>query len=192
MSQPARRSSMRPNRQPRTRTTPAIPTGPIAGRARPFQQTIGVSNMNDTLSRIKAEAARVQAARAQGRDAALAMAQRRQAAAAALFAAFADVQDQFVRVEVLQQIWPADYQQRNDRARGLVVALLGPEQHPCGLRLRVPGGFRSFEVQETWDGQLRYISAREGPAGRTQATHFDHPQPWLEVFYRTMAMLLEL
>ncbi|WP_295385403.1 hypothetical protein [uncultured Thiodictyon sp.] len=148
--------------------------------------------MNDTLSRIKAEAQRRQAAAARGKDSAQELAQRRQAAAAPLFKAFADVEGSFVRIDVLKEIWPDDYLRRPDRARGLVAGVLGGERYPCGLTLHIPGGQASYAVELTWDGKILYVSSRQTRTAQPQSWQFDRPEPWLDAFYHTMATLLEL
>lgn len=148
--------------------------------------------MNDTLSKIKAKAEGARASVAEEKDSSLVMAQSRHEAALPLLKAFADIQDNFVKIEVLKRIWPTDYDRRPDRARGLVIAVLGGETYPCGLMFHSPGGVRSFEVRETWDGRLTYISSRETAGARPLFWQFDTPEPWLDGFYQTMATMLEL
>jgi hypothetical protein len=148
--------------------------------------------MNDTLSRIKAEAARRQAATATGKSSAQELAQRRHEAAAPLFKAFADVENSFVRIDALKEIWPDDYLRRPDRARGLIAGVLGGDRHPCGLALHIPGGQASYVVELTWDGQIVYVSSRQTKTAQPQSWKFEKPEPWLEGFYLTMATLLEL
>ena len=148
--------------------------------------------MKDTLDKIKAHAERVKSFRDGLKEGDHQAAARRHEAARPLLQAFADVQDQFVRVEILKGIWPQDYQRRNDRARGLVAGLIGPEAYPHGLRLFIPGGFRTFDVQEGWDGTLTYVSARETYGMRPHLAHFSEAEPWMDVFYETMATLLEV
>lgn len=147
--------------------------------------------MNDTLNRIKAEAERRRISDAMGRSSALELAQRRNEAALPLLKAFADVQDTFVRIDVLKRIWPDDYQRRPDRARGLIIGVLGG-RYPCGPSLHIPGGQASYEVEATWDGKIIYVSSREANASRPQCWKFDTPAPWLDDFYLTMGMLLEI
>ncbi|WP_147431155.1 hypothetical protein [Thiocapsa rosea] len=148
--------------------------------------------MNDTLSKIKAQAERARSSQEEGKETSLEKAQRRHAAALPLLQAFADVQDNFVKIDVLKRIWPGDYDRRPDRVHGLVAAVLGGEAHPCGLMLHVPGGLCSFEVRETWDGKIIYTSSRETTGARHLLWQFDQPEPWLDGFYRTMAGLLEV
>ncbi len=148
--------------------------------------------MNETLSKIKAKAEGARASVAEEKDASLEMAQRRHQAALPLLRAFADIQDNFVKIEALKRIWPADYDRRPDRARGLVIAIHGGETYPCGLMFHAPGGVRSFEVRETWDGRLTYVSSREAAGARALFWQFNTPEPWLDGFYQTMAIMLEL
>ena len=58
--------------------------------------------------------------------------------------------------------------------------------------LHVPGGLCSFEVRESWDGKITYVSSRETNGSRPLLWQFDQPDPWLDGFYRTMAGLLEV
>lgn len=148
--------------------------------------------MNDTLSRIKAEAERRRNSDANGKATSQEQAQRRSEAAQPLFKAFADVQDAFVRIDVLKGIWPDDYQRRPDRARGLLMGVLGGERYPYGLSLFIPRGQASYQVEINWEGKILYIASREAAASRPQSRRFDTPEPWLEDFYLTMASLLEL
>lgn len=148
--------------------------------------------MKDTLDKIRAHAERARSFRDDLREGDSLAAARRHQAFRPLLDAFMDVQDQYVRVESLKAIWPRDFQQRNERARGLLAALLGGERQPHGLRLYIPGGYRTFDVQENWDGTLTYVSARETEGMRPHIVNFSQLEPWLEVFYETMASLLEV
>jgi hypothetical protein len=148
--------------------------------------------MNDTLNRIKAQAERARSRTDEQKQSTVDAAQQRHEAALPLLRAFADVKDHFVKIDVLKAIWPDQYHQRDDRARGLVVALLGGERQPHGLRLRVPRGFQTWEVTVTWTGDFAYVVSRESEGGRPVTTQFDRPEPWLDTFYQAMASLLEL
>lgn len=148
--------------------------------------------MKDTLDKIKAHAERARSFKDDLKDGDLQSAIRRHEAARLLLQAFSDVQDQFVRVDILKAIWPEDYQRRNDRARGLLAGVLGGERYPHGLRLYIPGGYRTFDVQESWDGTLSYIVARETYGMRPHIAHFSESAPWLDAFYETMAALIDV
>jgi hypothetical protein len=148
--------------------------------------------MTDTLSKIKAQAERQRESRTAGKAASEESAQRRSAAAQPLLKAFADVQNAFVRIDVLKRIWPNDYQRRPDRARGLLAGLLGGERYPYGLMLHIPGGQATFEVELTWDGKIMYVSSRETLSTRPRLVRVERPEPWLEEFYQTMSTLLEI
>ncbi|MBK1644721.1 hypothetical protein CKO25_08685 [Thiocapsa imhoffii] len=138
--------------------------------------------MNDTLRKIKERASRTQSSVALEQDASLASVRRRHQAAWPLLQAFAEIQDHFVKIDVLKRIWPTDYDRRPDRAHGLVIAYLGGDEAPFGLMLRIPAGTRVFEVQETWDGRLLYVSARETDGARPLSWQYDTPEPWLDGF----------
>lgn len=148
--------------------------------------------MNDTLSRIKAQAERQRESQTAGKAATEESVLRRNEAAQPIFKAFADIQHAFVRIDVLKRIWPSDYQRRPDRARGLLAGLLGGERYPYGLMLHIPGGQATFEVEMTWDGKLMYVSSRETLSTRPRLVRVERPEPWLEEFYQTMSTLLEI
>ena len=148
--------------------------------------------MNDTLSRIKAQAEQARNDRNQQKQSVVDAAQQRHEAALPLLKAFADVQNHYVKIAVLKTLWPDDYHRRDDRARGLVAGLLGGERQPYGLRLRAPGGYRTWEVQTGWAGDFLYVVSRETEGARPLLTQFDQPEPWLDTFYQAMATLLGL
>ena len=148
--------------------------------------------MNDTLNRIKAEAERRRESIASGKSSSEEQKQRLSEAAAPLLKAFADVQNAFVRIEVLKRIWPEDYQRRPDQASGLLVGYHGGERFPCGLSLHIPGGSASFEVEETWDGKVFYHSSRDTMGSRPRFWKYESPGPWLDDFYQLLATMLEV
>lgn len=148
--------------------------------------------MNDTLQKIKAEAERSQASADTGKASSIELAQRRCMAAKPLLDAFAEVQDAFVRIDVLKTIWPQDYHQRPDRARSLISGIHGGERFPCGISLYIPGGQTTFRVETTWDGKLLYVLSRDLHSTQPRSWTFDTPDPWLQGFYQTMAALLEV
>ena len=148
--------------------------------------------VNDTLRKIRAEAERSQACADSGKASSLELAQRRSLAAKPLLDAFAEVQEAFVRIDVLKDIWPQDYHQRPDRARGLVSGVHGGEGFPCGISLYIPGGQTTFRVETTWDGKLLYVFSRDIHSTQPRSWTFEKPEPWLQGFYQTMATLLEI
>ncbi len=148
--------------------------------------------MNETLKRIRAEANQAIDSRLSEAEERKFAARRRSEAAAPLFRAFKDVRNQFVRIDVMRQIWPNDYHQRDDRASGLVAELIGGEEYPCGLRLFIPGGFRRFQVDLAPDDSISFVASRESAGARPHYMTFTQEEPWLDVFYKTMAHLLEI
>ena len=148
--------------------------------------------MNDTLSRIKAEAERRRESTTSDKSSSEEQKQRLNEAAAPLLKAFADVQNTFVRIEVLKRIWPDDYLRRPDQASGLLVGYHGGERYPCGLILHIPGGSASFEVEATWDGKILFHSSRDILGSRPRFWKYDSPAPWLDDFYQLLASLLEV
>jgi len=148
--------------------------------------------MNDTLSKIRQKAGQSgesQMLEKQSRDS---TAQKRAKAAEPLMTAFREIQNEFVKVDLLKQIWPTDFDRRNDRLAGLVAEILGDPRFPHGIKLMVPGGFRSFSVDISSDGTLCYTSAREPHSGRAVYVNFQNEEQWMEFFYKTMAYILEV
>lgn len=148
--------------------------------------------MNDTLSKIRQKAEKSgesQVLRDESKDSEAA---RRAKAAEPLLTAFREVQNEFVKIDLLKQIWPNDFDRRNDRLIGLLAEVLGGPRFPHGIKLQVPGGFRSFSVDPAGDGNLCYTSAREPHSGKAQYVNFQTEEQWMEFFYRTMAYILEV
>lgn len=112
--------------------------------------------------------------------------------AAPLIRAFRDVETEFVRISVLRQIWPHDYDRRDDRVAGLLLAMIGPEQAPYGLKLAVPHGALSFEVTLQSDGSPVFSCIRDTHGQRPMPMDFPNSDAWLEFFYKSIADLIEL
>jgi len=148
--------------------------------------------MNDTLQRIKQQANKALDSKLSQRDEKRAQAQRCAEAAKPLFQAYQDVREQPVKIGVLKQIWPTDYHQRDDRASVLVAEIVGGEEFPRGIRLLLPGGHRTFEATLQSDGSMLYAIATDTSGTRPQYATFTEPGSWLDIFYKTMAHLLEL
>ncbi|MBK5969878.1 MULTISPECIES: hypothetical protein [Thiorhodovibrio] len=148
--------------------------------------------MNDTLSKIRQKAEQGGESQMQQKESKDSSAAARAKAAEPLLTAFRDIQNEFVKVDLLKQIWPTDFDRRNDRLAGLIAEVLGGPQAPHGIKLMVPGGYRSFSVDFAGDGTLQYTSAREPYSGRAQYVHFQNEEQWMEFFYKTMAYILEV
>jgi hypothetical protein len=148
--------------------------------------------MNDTLSKIRQKVGQTGESQLLQQETKDQAAEQRARAAKPLIDAFRDIQNEFVRIELLKQIWPNDFDRRNDRLAGLLVEWLGGAQRPHGIRLQVPGGFRSFSVDLAGDGNLCYTSTREPHSGRAQYITFQNEEQWMEFFYKTMAYVLEV
>ncbi len=112
--------------------------------------------------------------------------------AAPLIRAFKDVEKEFVRISILQQIWPQDYDRRDDRVSGLLVAFLGPERSPHGIKLAVPHGFLQFEVDIKPDGAPVFTCVRDTHGQRPTLMDFPDGARWLDFFYKSVADLVEL
>jgi len=112
--------------------------------------------------------------------------------AAPLVRAFRDVEGEFVRISVLSRIWPDDYDRRDDRVAGLLIAWIGPESAPHGLRLAVPNGSLSFEVTLKRDGSAVFSCVRDTHGQRPAIMDFANRDDWLEFFYKSIADLVEL
>ncbi|EXJ15194.1 hypothetical protein [Imhoffiella purpurea] len=112
--------------------------------------------------------------------------------AAPLIRAFKDVENEFVRISILKQIWPRDYHRRDDRVRVLLVGMLGPREAPYGLKLAVPQGYLRFEVTLKPDGSPVFTCVRDTDGQRPMSMDFPDGDRWLEFFYKSIADLVEL
>ncbi len=112
--------------------------------------------------------------------------------AAPLVRAFSDVERELVRVAVLRQIWPTDFDRRDDRVSGLLVEKLGPETAPCGLKMALPNGFLSFEVTLKTEDCPVFRCIRDTDGQRPLAMEFPDGQHWLDYFYKVIADVIEL
>lgn len=112
--------------------------------------------------------------------------------AAPLIRAFRDVENEFVRISVLKQIWPTDYHRRDDRVSVLLVDMLGSEDAPYGLKLIVPHGYLRFEVALKADGMPVFSCIRDTDGQRPMSMDFPDADHWLEFFYKSIADLVEL
>jgi hypothetical protein len=149
--------------------------------------------MKDTLSKIRQKSGNRTLAQEQEKDEKKRLAEERHAAAKPLIQAFAEIKDQPLRIDAMKRIWPDDFDRRDDRAIELVEAYLGGEKHPYGLRLRLPGGHRTFAVeQRAFSDQLSYVAVRESLSGAPHTRYFSSSEPWLDLFYEVMATVLEV
>lgn len=149
--------------------------------------------MKDTLSKIRQKSGNRTLAQEQEKDEKKRLAEERHAAAKPLIQAFAEIKDQPLRIDAMKRIWPDDFDRHDDRAIELVEAYLGGEKHPYGLRLRLPGGLRTFAVeQRAFSDQLSYVAVRESLSGAPHTRYFSSSEPWLELFYEVMATVLEV
>ena len=112
--------------------------------------------------------------------------------ASPLIRAFRDVENEFVRIAMMQQIWPHDYDRRDDRVAGLLIAFFGPEQAPYGLKLAVPNGSLSFEVSFRPDGSPVFTCIRDTDGQRPLPMDFPNGNDWLTYFYKIIADMIEL
>lgn len=112
--------------------------------------------------------------------------------AAPLIRAFRDVEGEFVRISMLSRIWPHDYDRRDDRVAALLIAWVGPESAPHGLKLAVPNGSLTFEVSLKRDGSAVFTCVRDSLGQRPSIMDFANQEDWLEFFYKSIADLVEL
>lgn len=112
--------------------------------------------------------------------------------AAPLIQAFKDVENEFVRISVMRQIWPYDFDRRDDRVAGLLVNTIGPRDAPIGLKIAVPHGFLQFEVIMKPGSPPVYSCVRDTHGQRPLAMDFPTKDAWLEFFYKSIADLIEL
>ncbi|MBK1647864.1 hypothetical protein [Rhabdochromatium marinum] len=148
--------------------------------------------MSNTLSKIRQRASQTGESQMLEKETKDTLAMKRAKAAEPLLSAFREIQNEFVKIDLLKQIWPDDFDRRNDRLAGLVTEQLGGAQYPHGIKFLVPGGFRSFSVDISSDGNLCYTSAREPHSGRAQYISFQNEEQWMDFFYKTMAYILEV
>lgn len=112
--------------------------------------------------------------------------------AAPLIHAFKDVENEFVRISIMRQIWPHDYDRRDDRVSGLLANLVGPKDAPSGLKMLVPHGSLQFEVVLMLNGTPVYNCFRDTHGQRPLTMDFPNAEAWLEFFYKSIADLIEL
>lgn len=148
--------------------------------------------MNETLKRIKQQANKEVDSKLLKKDEQRAHILRCVEAARPLFQAFEDIKGQFVKITILRQIWPTDYHQRDDHAPVLIAQVIGGDETPRGLMFHLPGGHRRFETELQPDGEMGYIVSTDMAGTRPQYITFASTEPWLDMFYKTMAHLLEL
>jgi hypothetical protein len=148
--------------------------------------------MKDTLSKIRAKSGDRSQAQAQQQDEQQRLLNELHEAAKPLLKAFDEIKEQPLRIDVMKRIWPDDFDRRDDRAKALLTGYLGAPDRPHGLRLRVPGGLRTFTIERSFSGQLSYVAVRESFSGEPHARQFSSAEPWLEVFYDVLATVLEL
>jgi len=148
--------------------------------------------MKDTLSKIRAKSGNRTQTQEQRKDEQERLAVERHEAAKPLLKAFDEIKDQPLRVDAMKRIWPDDFDRRDDRALSLVEGYLGGKELPHGLRLKMPGGHRTFAVEHGFSNQLSYIAVRESLSGAPHTRHFSSTEPWLDLFYDVMATVLEL
>ncbi len=109
-----------------------------------------------------------------------------------LIQSFHDLGNEFVKVEVLKRLWPDDYEQRNDRLAGLLIAWIGPPTRPHGLRLAIPYGSLTFEVALRQDGSPVFLCVRDILSQRPAIMEFNDRKEWLEFFLKAIADLVEI
>jgi len=118
---------------------------------------------------------------------------RRQAEAAKpLLAAFKDLEGELVKVEVLKQIWPKDYQQRSEKFGSLLAGYVVYRGECYGLEIMIPGGIMRFTSEFSAEGENRFWATKEVGGLRPMAMDFGDRDDWLEFFYKSVAHLIEL
>ncbi len=148
--------------------------------------------MNATLSKIRAKLNTGNDPQTAEQQLRRALDLKRAQAALPLLAAFEEIKDQPVKVELLKQIWTTDFDRRNDRLLGLVQQFLGTAPHYYGIKFHIPNGSRVFSIEVGAEETLLYTSTRDGHSGRPQYVTFRDADQWMEFFYKTMAYILEV
>jgi hypothetical protein len=155
-------------------------------------QSICGIGMSNTLSKIRAKKDHANDSQVIQNQSEQVSALKRSQAAIPLLNAFNDIKGEFVRIELLKQIWPKDFDRRNDRLVGLVMEVLGGETYPYGLKFYIPGGYRSFAVELGQDESLIYTTTREADSGKPQYVTFRDQEQWMDFFYKTMAYIIDV
>ncbi|QIK37056.1 hypothetical protein GWK36_02495 [Caldichromatium japonicum] len=146
--------------------------------------------MNQTLQKLRQI---TQGDAANGEDSAIRKCQAACAELAApLIQAFHDLENEFVKIDMLKKLWPDDYDQRNDRVSGLLIAWIGSQAKPHGLRLAVPYGSLTFEVALRQDGSPVFLCVRDIHSQRPAIMEFNSRDEWLEFFFKSIAEFIEL
>jgi len=148
--------------------------------------------MNKTLDKIKAMIDQEDQYRTQHKGKRLAKLRLLAEAAEPLFQSYRDLRNQFVRLQVLQQIWPEDYHRRGDTFEALLLSFMEDQGVRYGLRFLVPGGQMAFYVDLGNNGQLVYQVDQDTYASRPIRREYIHEEDWLNYFLRTMTRLIEL
>ncbi len=148
--------------------------------------------MNKTLDKIKALIDQEDQYRAQNKKKRLAKLHLLAEAAEPLFQSYRDLRNQFVRLQVLQEIWPEDYHRRGDTFEALLLGFIEDQGVRYGLRFLVPGGQMAFYVNLGNNGQLVYQVDQDTYASRPVRREYIHQEDWLHYFVRTMTRLIEL
>lgn len=150
--------------------------------------------MKQTLEKVRETALRTADATRLAEEERLAVLRVEALAAAPLVEAFRDLEDQYVRIEMLREIFPRDYDRRDDRVRGLLVEYLGDAGAGLlnGVAFHVPNGEIRFRVSHTRERGLTYLATRNLGTLRASSREFVVREDWIDHFFRIMADLVEV
>ncbi len=109
-----------------------------------------------------------------------------------LLQAYADLEQHFVRINVLKKIWGSEFDVRGDRLHGLLLGFVEEHGHRYGVRLRSPSGQLRFFVDTRADGVFVYRTTSDASDGRANSKEFVDRDEWMRYFLGIMAQMLEL
>lgn len=148
--------------------------------------------MNRTLEKVKASAESAARQHHHAQQNRLTVLKQQAEAAREVIDAFHDLENQYVKVHVLQQVWPMDYHTRDDRLRGLLTSILREDGEPYGIEIEIPGGHLRFTAQMMKDGNMGYSAIRDVGNVRPQVMDFVEKEDWMAFFYKSMAQIIEV
>jgi len=148
--------------------------------------------MNRTLDNLQAIADQATAVKRQADEKRLAELKRLSKEAEPLLEAYADLQNQFVRITILKQIWGPEFDVRGDRLNDLLLGYIEERGERYGIRFRAPSGQIRFFVDARSDGKFVYRATSDVGDAHSKAREFVDRDEWLRYFLSIMAQMVEL
>lgn len=148
--------------------------------------------MNRTLENLQSIADEAAAQKRQAEEKRLAELKRLAKEAEPLFDAYADLEQQFVRISILKKIWDKEFDVRGDRLSSLVLGFVEESGQRYGIRFRSPAGQLKFFVDTRVDGAFVYRATSDAGDGRANSKEYIDRDEWMRHFLSVMAQMLEL